>query len=130
MYATCHFHARAIASRRKARFPLRMCRKLFAAKHKAKQSWTALRMSRPLFVGSYLRYSYSKISLYPNPPSPGKVSHTTGIYVPTLFEQWCGFFSASHKKQISESAVRRDLWCFVLIREDKKSKRLNMFLQR
>ena len=29
----CHFHARAIARRRKARFPLRMCRILFAAKH-------------------------------------------------------------------------------------------------
>ena len=49
--AICHFHARAIARRRKARFPLRMCRILFAAKH----SWTALRMSRPLFVGSYLQ---------------------------------------------------------------------------
>ena len=31
----------------KTRFPLRMCRILFAAKH----SWTALRMSRPLFAG-------------------------------------------------------------------------------
>ena len=36
--ATCHFHARAIAKRRKARFPLRMCRILFAAKHKASQT--------------------------------------------------------------------------------------------
>ena len=27
-----------------------------------------------------------------NPPSPGKVGHTTGVYDPTLFEQWCGFF--------------------------------------
>ena len=47
--AICHFHARAIARRRKARFPLRMSRILFAAKH----CWTALRMSRPLFVVSY-----------------------------------------------------------------------------
>ena len=31
--AICHFHARAIARRRKARFPLRMSRILFAAKH-------------------------------------------------------------------------------------------------
>jgi len=31
--AICHFHARAIARRRKARFPLRMCRILLAAKH-------------------------------------------------------------------------------------------------
>ena len=52
--AICHFHARAIARRRKARFPLRMCRILFAAKH----SWTALRMSRPLFVGSYLQVTW------------------------------------------------------------------------
>jgi len=39
-----------IARRRKARVPLRMSRMLFAAKH----CWMALRMSRPLFVGSYL----------------------------------------------------------------------------
>ena len=53
--AICHFHARAIARRRKARFPLRMCRILFVAKH----SWTVLRMStitmiiicRQLFAG-------------------------------------------------------------------------------
>ena len=50
----CHFHARAIARRRKARFPLRMSRILFAAKH----CWTALRMSRPLFVGSYLQVTW------------------------------------------------------------------------
>ena len=31
-----------------------MCRILFAAKH----SWTALRMSRPLFVGSYLQVTW------------------------------------------------------------------------
>ena len=31
--AICHFHARAITRRRKARFPLRMCRISFAAKH-------------------------------------------------------------------------------------------------
>ena len=38
----------------KARFPLRMCRILFAVKH----SWTALSMSRPLFVGSYLQITW------------------------------------------------------------------------
>ena len=38
------FSARVIARRRKAQFPLRMCRILFEAKH----SWTVLRMSRPL----------------------------------------------------------------------------------
>ena len=35
----------------KARFPLCMCRILFAGKHR----WTALRMSRPLFASSYCR---------------------------------------------------------------------------
>ena len=49
--AICHFHARAIARGRKWWFHLRMSRILFAAKH----SWTALLMSRPLFVGSYLQ---------------------------------------------------------------------------
>ena len=52
--AICHFHATAIPRRRKARFPLRMSRILFAAKH----CWTALRMSRPLFVGSYLQVTW------------------------------------------------------------------------
>ena len=47
-------HARAIARRRKARFPLRMSRILFAAKH----CWTALHMSIPLFVGSYLQVTW------------------------------------------------------------------------
>ena len=51
--AISHFHARAIA-RRKACFLLRMSRLLFAAKH----SWTTLRMSRPLFVGSYLQVTW------------------------------------------------------------------------
>ena len=45
--------SRAISRRRKARFPLRMSR-IFAAK----RCWTALRMSRPLFVGSYLQVTW------------------------------------------------------------------------
>ena len=53
-----------------------------------------------------------------NPPNPGEVDNTTGIYVPyTLFELWYGFFYV-HKNQISESAVRQELRLFVLIRED------------
>ena len=44
-----HFHASAIASRRKAWFHLRISRIVFAAKN----SWATLRMSTPLFVGSY-----------------------------------------------------------------------------
>ena len=50
-------------------------------------------------------------------PQPVKVGHTTGSGTPTLFEQWCGFFYVP-QEQISESAVRRDLQFFVLIRED------------
>ena len=44
----------AIARRRKAWFHLRLSKILFAAKH----SWTILRMSRPLFVGSYLQVTW------------------------------------------------------------------------
>ena len=48
------FHTRTIARRRKAWFRLCMSRILFAAKH----SWTTLRMSGPLFVGSYLQVTW------------------------------------------------------------------------
>ena len=41
----------AIFTQERSRFPLRMSRILFAAKH----SWTALNMSRPLFEGSFLQ---------------------------------------------------------------------------
>ena len=51
--AICHFHSRAIATRRKAWFRSCISRILFAAKQ-AKQSWMTVRMSRTLFVGSYL----------------------------------------------------------------------------
>ena len=55
-------------------------------------------------------------SLLPdNPPSPGEVGHTTGVYFPSSFSNsGVGSFT-SHKNQISESAVRRDLRLFVLI---------------
>ena len=49
--AICHFHTSKIKRRMKAWFCLCISRILFAAKH----SWTTLRMSRPLFVGSYLQ---------------------------------------------------------------------------
>ena len=53
--AICHFHARAIARRRKAWFHLRMSRILFAAKRR----WTTLCiLSRPLFVGGYLQVTW------------------------------------------------------------------------
>ena len=48
------FNTRAIARGRKACFRLHMSRILFAAK----QSWTILSMSRPLFVGSYLQVTW------------------------------------------------------------------------
>ena len=50
----CDFQARAIARRRKAWFYFRMSGIIFRAKH----SWTRLCMSRPLFVGSYLRVAW------------------------------------------------------------------------
>ena len=58
------------------------------------------------------------------PPNPWcewydewRLTTSPGSTSPTLFEQWCGFFYVP-QEQISESAVRRDLRFFVLIRED------------
>ena len=55
------------------------------------------------------------------PPNPWcdvwRLTTPPGSTSPTLFEQWCGFFYVP-QEQISESAVRRDLRFFVLIRED------------
>ena len=50
-----HFHTRAITRRRKAWFHLRMSMRIVFA---AKNSWTTLRMSTPLFVGSYLQVTW------------------------------------------------------------------------
>ena len=49
--------------------------------------------------------------------NPWRLATPPGSKSPALFEQWCGFFYVPHE-QISESAVRRDLQFFVLIRED------------
>ena len=59
------FQARAIARRRKAWFRVRMSRILFAAAPiTAKHSWTTtLRMSRPLFIGSYLQVTWWALGL-------------------------------------------------------------------
>ena len=65
-----------------------------------------------------------------NPPSPGKVTHTTGVYVHSLVSNSYVDSFPSHNNQISESVVRRDPRFFVLIREDQKSNRLQMSLQR
>ena len=48
------FSCKSNHKKEKARFPLCMSRILVAAKH----SWMALRMSRPLFVGSYLQVTW------------------------------------------------------------------------
>ena len=48
------FHAKVIVRKRKAWFRLRVSRILFAAKH----SCTTLRISRPLFVGTYLQVKW------------------------------------------------------------------------
>ena len=53
-------HARAFARRRKAWFYLRMSRILVTAKHR----WTTLRMSRPLFVGSYLQVTWWALGVW------------------------------------------------------------------
>ena len=50
----CHFQARAIERRRIVRFHLHMNSIIFAAKHR----WTTLRMSRPLFAGSYFQVTW------------------------------------------------------------------------
>ena len=55
--------------------------------------------------------------LIDNPPSPGKVCHILGPTSLLFSSSGVGSFS-SHKSQISESAVRRDLRFFVPIRED------------
>jgi len=49
--------------------------------------------------------------------NPLRLATPPGSTSPTLFEQLCGFFYVP-QEQISESAVRRDLRFFVLIRED------------
>ena len=54
---------------------------------------------------------------HPDPiPRPVKVGHTTGVYVPYSSTSWVGSFTSNVK--ISESAGRRDLRFFVLIRKE------------
>ena len=61
-----------------------------------------------------------RLSLYEGLPlvQLTQACHKTGVYNPTLFEHWCGFFFMSHKNQISESAVRGDLHFSVLVGKD------------
>ena len=80
-------------------------------------------------------YPYINISPYRivHPARPGKVGHTTtSVYVPYSSRTVSGSFT-SHKNQIGESAVRRDLPFFFLFsslsEKTRKSNRLQMFLQ-
>ena len=81
-----------------------------------------------LNVGTYIQLHYLQVAiatpkggitilrslLTDNPPSPGKVGHPTRVYVPSLFSNsGVGSFTF-HKNQISESAVRPDLWSLSL----------------
>ena len=53
-----------------------------------------------------------------NPPSPGKVGHPTDLYVPSLFSNsgtWVLLHPTRTRYSVSESAVRLDLWFFILI---------------
>ena len=50
-----HFHTRVITRRRKVWFHLRMSMRIVFP---AKNSWTTLRISTPLFVGSYLQVTW------------------------------------------------------------------------
>ena len=68
-----------------------------------------------------------------NPPSPGKVGHTTGYMSPTLFKQWCGLFYVPQEPYIkwkSKSAVRQDLWFPSLFEKTRKYNCFQMSLQR
>ena len=62
-----------------------------------------------LFKEDHKVISISRSLLTDNPPSPEKVGHTTGVYVPVCF--------SSHKNQLSKRAVKRDRLFFVLIRD-------------
>ena len=56
--------------------------------------------------------------------NPLRLTTPPGSTFPTLFEPWCGFFYVP-QEQISESAVRRNLRFFVLVREEW-IRRMNM----
>ena len=70
----------------KRSFILRMSEKLFAAKH----SWTTLRMSRPLFVGSFCR---SRGGLLANEKEEKFASNDNANYLFIFEEGNCVFLS-------------------------------------
>lgn len=58
-----------------------------------------------------------------NPPSPGKVGSL-------LFSNSGVGSFMSHKDQINESTMRRDLWCFSLFKRKRYPNHLQITLQR
>ena len=78
----------------------------------------SLRVAISTPEGGSRGYPYIRYPLTDNPLSPGKVDHTTGVYVRYTFRTVVQVLLRPHKSQISESAVRKDLRVFVLIRED------------
>ena len=62
-------------------------------------------------------------------PAQERLTTPPGSMSPTLFEQWYRFFYVP-QEQISESAVRQDLWFFSLSQKTRKSNCLQMSLQR
>ena len=59
----------------------------------------------------------SKTLLMDNQPSPGKVDHTTGVYVPYSFQTIMRVLLHPIRTR-SESAVRQDLGFLIVIQED------------
>ena len=80
---------------------------------------TCLQVANSRPGGEFMKLpAYIKISPYRKPTKPRKGwPHHRGLR-PLLFSNsGVGSFT-SHKNQISVSAVRRDLWFFILIQED------------
>ena len=72
---------------------------------------TSLYMVHTLFTGSHYDHEVIPILrslLTDNPPSPGKVGHTTGVYVPYSFRTVV-WVLLRPTNQISKSAMRRNL---------------------
>ena len=109
---------------------------------KISQNWDLVKLSSyMLSIGSHYNsgrrmsggYPYINVSPYRiiHPARPGKVGHTTTrVYVPYYFRTVPGSFT-SHKNQIGESALRRDLPLFFssLSEKTRKSNGLQMLLQ-
>ena len=85
---------------------LNICFTSFSGHGPAQREWARMGLIGPM-QGAIPTQSHNPLRLA---TPPGSTS-------PTLFEQWCGFFYVP-QEQISESAVRRDLRFFVLIRGD------------